>query len=69
MLGIKVKMDNQKFAGELSHRGLLTVGATSDNVVRIFPPLIITEKEIDEGIEILTQYLSEKSSDPYQYER
>ncbi len=36
MLGIKVKMDNQKFAGELSHRGLLTVGATSDNVVRIF---------------------------------
>ncbi|MFT4313569.1 MAG: aspartate aminotransferase family protein [Wolbachia pipientis] len=60
MLGIKVKMDNQKFAEELSHRGLLTVGVTSDNVVRILPPLIITEKEIDEGIEILTQYLSEK---------
>ncbi|WP_395462936.1 aspartate aminotransferase family protein [Wolbachia endosymbiont of Cantharis cryptica] len=62
MLGIKVKMDNQKFAEELSHRGLLTVGVTSDNVVRMLPPLIITEKEIDEGIEILTQYLSEKSS-------
>ncbi|CCE77184.1 MULTISPECIES: aspartate aminotransferase family protein [Wolbachia] len=60
MLGIKVKMNNQKFAEELSHRGLLTVGVTSDNVVRILPPLIITEKEIDEGIEILTQYLSEK---------
>ncbi|MFP3030681.1 MAG: aminotransferase class III-fold pyridoxal phosphate-dependent enzyme, partial [Wolbachia sp.] len=63
MLGIKVKADNQKFAEELSHRGLLTVGVTSDNVVRILPPLIITEKEIDEGIEILAQYLSEKSSD------
>ena len=60
MLGIKVKMNNQKFAEELSHRGLLTVGVTSDNVLRILPPLIITEKEIDEGIEILTQYLSEK---------
>ncbi|AZU37405.1 acetylornithine transaminase [Wolbachia endosymbiont of Bemisia tabaci] len=60
MLGIKVKMNNQKFAEELSHRGLLTIGVTSDNVVRILPPLIITEKEIDEGIEILTQYLSEK---------
>ncbi|NSM56345.1 aspartate aminotransferase family protein [Wolbachia endosymbiont of Atemnus politus] len=63
MLGIKVKMNNQKFAEELSHRGLLTVGVTSDNVVRILPPLIITEKEIDEGIEILKQYLSVKSSD------
>ncbi|MGL9757936.1 MAG: aspartate aminotransferase family protein [Wolbachia sp.] len=60
MLGIKVKMNNQKFAEELSRRGLLTVGVTSDNVLRILPPLIITEKEIDEGIEILTQYLSEK---------
>ena len=30
MLGIKVKMDNQKFAEELSYRGLLTVGVTSD---------------------------------------
>ncbi|QKX03032.1 acetylornithine/succinylornithine family transaminase [Wolbachia endosymbiont of Litomosoides sigmodontis] len=65
MLGIKVKMDNQKFASELSHRGLLTVGVTSDNVVRILPPLIITKKEIDEGIKILTQYLSEQSSNPY----
>ncbi|UIP92353.1 aspartate aminotransferase family protein [Wolbachia endosymbiont of Anopheles demeilloni] len=60
MLGIKVKMNNQKFAEELSHLGLLTVGVTSDNVLRILPPLIITEKEIDEGIEILTQYLSKK---------
>ncbi|QOD37955.1 aspartate aminotransferase family protein [Candidatus Wolbachia massiliensis] len=63
MLGIKVKADNQKFAEELSYRGLLTVGVTSDNVVRILPPLIITEKEIDEGIDILTRYLSENSSD------
>ncbi|MGL9725241.1 MAG: aspartate aminotransferase family protein [Wolbachia sp.] len=65
MLGIKVKMDNQKFAEELSYRGLLTIGVTSDNVVRILPPLTIAEKEIDEGIEILAQYLSEKSSDLY----
>ena len=61
MLGIKVKTDNQSFAKELSYRGLLTVGVTSDNVVRILPPLIITKKEIDEGIAILEQYLYEKS--------
>lgn len=60
MLGIKIKTDNQIFANELSHRGLLTVGVTSDQVVRILPPLIITEREIDEGIEILSLYLSEK---------
>ncbi|MDD9336306.1 MAG: aspartate aminotransferase family protein [Wolbachia sp.] len=60
MLGIKVKTDNQKFADELSHYGLLTVGVTSDQVVRILPPLIITKKEIDEGIEILNRCLSEK---------
>ncbi|WFW29523.1 MAG: aspartate aminotransferase family protein [Wolbachia endosymbiont of Menacanthus eurysternus] len=62
MLGIKVKMDSKKFSEELSYRGLLTVGATLDNVVRILPPLTITEKEIDEGIEILIQYLSSLSS-------
>ncbi|APR98134.1 aspartate aminotransferase family protein [Wolbachia endosymbiont of Folsomia candida] len=62
MLGMKVKTDNKKFADELSHRGLLTVGVTSDNVVRILPPLIITEKEIDAGVEILSKYLSEKFS-------
>ncbi|WP_333023844.1 aspartate aminotransferase family protein [Wolbachia endosymbiont of Pentidionis agamae] len=59
MLGIKVKMDNQIFAQELSSRGLLTMGTTSDQVVRILPPLIITEKEINEGIDILYKYLSE----------
>ncbi|MDG7056255.1 MAG: aspartate aminotransferase family protein [Wolbachia endosymbiont of Meromenopon meropis] len=59
MLGIKVKMNSERFANDLSYSGLLTVGVTSDNVVRILPPLIINEKEIDEGIEILTQYLSD----------
>ncbi|WP_341807845.1 aspartate aminotransferase family protein [Wolbachia endosymbiont (group E) of Neria commutata] len=62
MLGMKAKTDNKKFADELSHRGLLTVGVTSDNVVRILPPLIIAEKEIDAGIETLSKYLSEKFS-------
>ncbi|OEY86882.1 acetylornithine transaminase [Wolbachia pipientis] len=60
MLGIKIKTDNQEFARELSYRGLLTVGTTSDQVVRILPPLIITKAEIDEGIEILRKYLVEK---------
>jgi acetylornithine/N-succinyldiaminopimelate aminotransferase len=44
ILGIKVKTVNQDFAEELSHRGLLTVGVTSENFVRIVSSLIITEK-------------------------
>ena len=60
MLGIKVKTDNKKFANDLSHRGLLTMGFTSDQVVRILPPLTITKKEIDKGIEVLHRYLLEK---------
>ena len=37
---------------------MLTVGA-GDNVVRLLPPLIITEAEIDEAIAILDKVLPE----------
>ncbi len=57
MLGIRVNTDNKQFARELSYRGLLTVGSTAKQVVRILPPLIITENQIDEGVEILERYL------------
>lgn len=37
-------------------RGLLLIGAGSD-VIRFVPPLIITEKEVDELIRILDEIL------------
>ncbi|WP_339046718.1 aspartate aminotransferase family protein [Candidatus Mesenet endosymbiont of Agriotes lineatus] len=59
MLGVKINTDNKEFSRELCYRGLLTVGTTAQQVVRILPPLIITKEQIDEGIEILDTYLNE----------
>ena len=41
---------------KLLDRGLLLIGAGSD-VIRFVPPLIITEKEVDELIRILDEIL------------
>ncbi len=42
----------------LNARGLLTVGA-ADNVIRLMPPLIIDEAEIDQGCGIIASALAE----------
>jgi acetylornithine/N-succinyldiaminopimelate aminotransferase len=46
MIGLKCKVENLKLLGALRDRGMLTVQA-GDNVVRLLPPLIIGEDEID----------------------
>ena len=50
--GIKLKSDNVKFLNELFEHKMLAVKA-SENVVRLLPPLIVKEKEIDEAISII----------------
>ncbi|MAV48972.1 MAG: acetylornithine transaminase [Pelagibacteraceae bacterium] len=50
--GIKLKLDNAKFLNELFEHKMLAVKA-SENVVRLLPPLIVKEKEIDEAISII----------------
>ena len=50
--GIKIKSDNAKFLNELFEHKMLAVKA-SENVVRLLPPLIVKEKEIDEAISII----------------
>jgi acetylornithine/N-succinyldiaminopimelate aminotransferase len=45
MLGIKMKTDSRAFVGYLRTRGILTVAA-GDNVVRVLPPLIIDDADI-----------------------
>ena len=43
---------------QLLKNKLITVKAAS-NVIRLYPPLIITKKQIDEGIEILEKTCKE----------
>ncbi|MEZ5874375.1 MAG: aspartate aminotransferase family protein [Hyphomicrobiales bacterium] len=46
MIGLKCEVENAKLIAALRDRGLLTVQA-GDNVVRLLPPLIITDAEVD----------------------
>ncbi|MBX7146613.1 MAG: aspartate aminotransferase family protein [Alphaproteobacteria bacterium] len=52
MLGLKLHVSNTDFVNTLRDNHLLTVTA-GDNVVRLLPPLIINDTEIDEAIAII----------------
>ncbi len=58
MIGLKCRVPNTTLQAKLLANGLLTVGA-GDNVLRLLPPLIIREQEIEEALAILTRTLSE----------
>lgn len=58
MIGLKCRIPNTELSAKLLSNGLLTVGA-GDNVVRLLPPLIIRDQEIDEALAILERTLSE----------
>ncbi len=49
MLGLKLHTPNTDFVNEARAQGLLVVGA-GDNVVRLLPPLIITEADVAEAV-------------------
>jgi acetylornithine/N-succinyldiaminopimelate aminotransferase len=52
MLGFKPRRNNVEVATALRAQGLLTVPA-GDNVVRLLPPLTVSEAEIDQAIELI----------------
>jgi acetylornithine/N-succinyldiaminopimelate aminotransferase len=52
LIGIKVKVPQGAFIAAARDRGLLSVAA-GDNVVRLLPPLIVSEAEIAEALSIL----------------
>ena len=58
MLGLKCVVGNRALAGELFDRGLLSVSA-GDNVVRLLPPLIIGEPEVEEACRIIEDACAE----------
>ncbi|MBN9453477.1 MAG: aspartate aminotransferase family protein [Bosea sp.] len=57
MLGLKLHTPNTDFVNEARAQGLLVVGA-GDNVVRLLPPLIITEADIAEAVSRLDKAAS-----------
>lgn len=49
MIGIKCRVPNTEFSSACLEQKLMTVGA-GDNVVRLLPPLIVTEADLDDAI-------------------
>lgn len=60
MIGLKIdnQYDNKALVEKLREKKLLTVPA-SDNVMRLLPPLIITEKDCQEAVGILRELCEE----------
>lgn len=54
MLGLKMRVPNTEFVAAARHHGLLIVGA-GENVVRLLPPLVITEDQAREAIALLSK--------------
>ena len=58
LLGIKTKSSNIEINQLFTKNGLLCVLA-DDNIIRLAPPLIVTETEVDEAIQIIEKTLKE----------
>ncbi len=52
MLGLKLHTLNTEFVNEARAQGILVVGA-GDNVVRLLPPLIISDADVAEAVKRL----------------
>jgi acetylornithine/N-succinyldiaminopimelate aminotransferase len=60
MIGIRMLVDNTEFMKKLMNHKMLTVKA-EDNVIRLFPPLIVKKKELDEAINKIEKVCKELS--------
>ena len=49
MIGLKLRVPPADFAEAALEQKLLTIPA-GDNVVRVLPPLVVTDEELDEGV-------------------
>jgi acetylornithine/N-succinyldiaminopimelate aminotransferase len=58
LLGIRCVVPAADFAAKLRQHGLLTLTA-GENVLRILPPLIVGEREIDEALDIMNRVAAE----------
>ena len=58
--GLKMSVDNTEFLNKLMENKMLTVKA-SENVVRLFPPLIVKNQELDEALSKIEKVCKEMS--------
>ena len=58
--GLMMLVDNVEFIKKLMNHKMLTVKA-EDNVIRLFPPLIVKKKELDEAINKIEKVCKELS--------
>jgi acetylornithine/N-succinyldiaminopimelate aminotransferase len=58
ILGMELSMDGGSIVKEMMQRGFL-INCTMGNVLRFLPPLIVTEKEVDQMLEVLEGVLKE----------
>jgi len=63
MIGLKLKLSPQDFAAAARRRRLLTIPA-GDNVVRLVPPLIVSEEEFAEGVRRLDEACADLEASP-----
>jgi len=49
MKGLKMLVDNTEFIKKLMNQKMLTIKA-EENVIRVFPPLVVKNNELDEAI-------------------
>ncbi len=52
ILGLKCRVPNSEVQNAFTVEGLLTVGA-GDNVIRLVPPLVVTDEDIDTALEMM----------------
>ena len=58
--GLKMLVDNTEFMKKLMKHKMLTVKA-EENVIRLFPPLIVNNKELDEATHKIKKVCKEMS--------
>ena len=54
MIGVEIKYPCSKFVDFAREHGVL-VNCTSDSVLRLVPPLVITKEQIDTVVDVLEQ--------------
>jgi acetylornithine/N-succinyldiaminopimelate aminotransferase len=52
ILGLKCRVPNSEVQDAFTAEGLLSVGA-GDNVIRLVPPLVVTDADIDTAVEMM----------------
>ncbi|MFH1078713.1 MAG: acetylornithine transaminase [Pseudomonadota bacterium] len=55
ILGMELKIDGAEIVKKCMEKGLLIITSGAGNVLRFVPPLIITEKDVDQALDILEE--------------